>query len=118
LDYDESVEPELLNHWKRYKLRMKVTLDDKSDTLSVLSIMPSIVSEKLEASVQVDTILKLNEAFIDKSDEAIFVDPRTPALGVRAIVANTEAGIIIELTYVDLVSTRSQWHLFIFSKYS
>lgn len=89
LDYDELVEEELLKHWKRYKLRMKVKFEDRSDSLTAFAAFSSKVeasswdTEPVESDV--DMIRSLNSV-VDSSEGFVFEDPRGTEFGVRAFV--------------------------------
>lgn len=92
LEYDEGVQEDLLKHWKRYKLRMKVTLEDKSDDFAVFATLPASIAaggsfDYVEAEDELATVLELN-ALDDvlARGGAIFSDPRSKAFGVRAIL--------------------------------
>jgi folate-binding Fe-S cluster repair protein YgfZ len=95
LDYDESVSEDLMKHWKRYKLRMKVKLEDKSDVLSTYATLPALISadDTCDYSVlenELETVLQINSALQDAKDGIAFVDPRGKEFGVRAILPASE----------------------------
>jgi transferase CAF17, mitochondrial len=94
LDYDASVAEELTKHWKRYKLRMKVTLEDKSDSLGTVAALPAVISSSdnsfIDGSSHVQDLLKLNEREPSADHGAVFCDPRGEAFGVRAILPIAE----------------------------
>ena len=93
LDYDKDVADALMKHWKRYKLRMKVAIEDKTDALALYTTLPAILQDtgsllSHEAShetvvEQLQTLWKAPQA----DDRAVvFADPRGHGFGVRAIV--------------------------------
>ncbi|KAF1334113.1 Transferase caf17 mitochondrial-like, partial [Globisporangium splendens] len=95
LDYDASVSEDLMKHWKRYKLRMKVKLEDKSDVLSTYATLPASIAadDTYDYSVpenELETVLQLNSALQDAKDGVAFVDPRGKEFGVRAILPASE----------------------------
>ncbi|TYZ62331.1 hypothetical protein PybrP1_009355 [[Pythium] brassicae (nom. inval.)] len=97
LEYDEGVQDDLLKHWKRYKLRMKVTLEDKSDELAVFATLPASVApddlfDYVVPKDELATVLQLNalDAALARGG-AIFTDPRGKDFGVRAILPAGES---------------------------
>ncbi|GLE07927.1 hypothetical protein PINS_up018756 [Pythium insidiosum] len=94
LDYDAGVETELTKHWKRYKLRMKVTLEDKSSEFATYAALPAAISASDFASIAptstVDDVLNRNVREASATHGAIFRDPRSDSLGVRAILPTNE----------------------------
>ncbi|KAK1945760.1 putative transferase caf-17 [Phytophthora citrophthora] len=86
LDYDEEVAEPLMKHWKRYKLRMKVKIEDKTDTFALYATLPAVVDEEdaaLSPSVQpLDELQALNTG----DNTVVYADPRGDHFGVRAIV--------------------------------
>lgn len=94
LDYDEGVQEDLMKHWKRYKLRMKLKLEDKSDALSLFATMPaSVASDSFDYVLpqnELDTFAQLNAAGDTQDDRVIFSDPRGKEFGVRAILSANE----------------------------
>lgn len=86
LDFDDGVAESLAKHWKRYKLRMKITIEDVTDAYEVYATVPALV-DKVDAAVvpQVETLnhlQKLNPG----DDTLIHTDPRGKHFGTRAIV--------------------------------
>ncbi|KAG1704157.1 hypothetical protein DVH05_006166 [Phytophthora capsici] len=86
LDYDEEVAEPLMKHWKRYKLRMKVKIEDKTDAFALYATVPAVVDEEdaaLPPSVQpLDELQALNTG----DNAIVYSDPRGDHFGVRAIV--------------------------------
>ncbi|ETN21219.1 hypothetical protein PPTG_01474 [Phytophthora nicotianae INRA-310] len=90
LDYDEEVAEPLMKHWKRYKLRMKVKIEDKTDAFSLYATLPALVDEEdaaLTPSVKtLDELQTLNPG----DNSVVYADPRGDHFGVRAIVPTDE----------------------------
>ncbi|KAG7393264.1 Iron-sulfur clusters incorporation protein [Phytophthora pseudosyringae] len=86
LDYDEEVAEPLMKHWKRYKLRMKLKIEDKTDALSLYATLPAVVDEADAAlppsAKALDELQTLNPG----DDTVLYADPRGDHFGVRAIV--------------------------------
>lgn len=91
VDYDARVEEDLLKHWKRYKLRMKVALEPRDD-IGALAAFPAKVDaaswEAAPIDSGVDAIRALNQ-FPQGQDGVVIEDPRGPAFGVRAYLPTT-----------------------------
>lgn len=87
VDYDARVKEELLKHWKRYKLRMKVAMEDKSEAFSTFAAFPAKVDgvswSAAQVSSGVDALRELNP-IADAQDGVIVEDPRGAAFGARA----------------------------------
>ncbi|KAJ0410385.1 hypothetical protein P43SY_002717 [Pythium insidiosum] len=112
LDYDAAVETELTKHWKRYKLRMKVTLEDKSSDFATYAALPAAIAQTdftdfatyaaLPAAIAqtdftcvtptptVDDVLSRNSREASAAHGAVFRDPRGDSLGVRAILPTND----------------------------
>lgn len=89
LDYDEAVDADLMKHWKRYKLRLKVKLEDKSEEFRTYAALPSLLSESGDV-LSVDdgacsTLMELNGSN-DPHQGAIFTDPRGAVFGTRLVL--------------------------------
>ncbi|KAE9044899.1 hypothetical protein PR003_g2609 [Phytophthora rubi] len=86
LDYDESVAEALAKHWKRYKLRMKVKIQDKTDVYALYATLPAAVDEAgaaLPPSIKaLDEMQTLNAG----DETVVYADPRGEHFGVRAVV--------------------------------
>ncbi|KAG7397704.1 Iron-sulfur clusters incorporation protein [Phytophthora boehmeriae] len=86
LDYDEDVAEALRKHWKRYKLRMKLKIEDKTDVYALYAALPAAVDESdgaLSPSVkELDEFKALNPGH----DSVLYTDPRGDHFGVRAVV--------------------------------
>ncbi|CAI5744197.1 unnamed protein product [Peronospora destructor] len=86
LDYDEEVEEQLMKHLRRYKLRMKVKIQDKTDVFSLYTTLPALISEEdspIPPSVKIlDELQTINTG----DNAVIYTDPRGEHFGVRAIV--------------------------------
>lgn len=97
LEYDEGVQEDLLKHWKRYKLRMKLKLEDKSEELAVFATLPASIKasggsfDYVVPENELASVLQLN-ALEDATARggAIFSDPRGREFGVRAILPTGE----------------------------
>ncbi|KAH7484465.1 hypothetical protein PRIC1_003772 [Phytophthora ramorum] len=85
LDFDEEVAEPLLKHWKRYKLRMKIKIEDKTDALALYSTVPAVdeADAAIHPSVKVLGELQMLNA---GEDAVVYADPRGEHFGVRAIV--------------------------------
>jgi len=86
LDYDESVAEPLMKHWKRYKLRMKLKIEDKTDAFQLYATLPAVVDEA-DAALQpsakaLDELQTLNPC----DDALVYTDPRGELFGVRAVI--------------------------------
>lgn len=83
-----------MKHWKRYKLRMKLRLEDKSDELSLFATMPaSVASDSFDYVLpenELDTFAELNGAGDAQDGRVVFSDPRGKEFGVRAILPVSE----------------------------
>jgi len=62
---------------KKYKLRSKVTIEDKTNDFNVQAILPSIFEEKNQVEAWRDIATK---------DTIVYNDPRGKMFGYRAIV--------------------------------
>ncbi|RLN63238.1 hypothetical protein BBP00_00004272 [Phytophthora kernoviae] len=86
LDYDEDVAEALQKHWKRYKLRMKLKIEDKTDAYALYAALPASVDESdgaLRPPVkELDEFKALNPG----QDSVVYTDPRGDHFGVRAVV--------------------------------
>ncbi|POM76037.1 mitochondrial protein [Phytophthora palmivora] len=91
LDYDEEVAESLMKHWKRYKLRMKLKIEDKTDAFALYATLPPVVDEAdgaLPSSVKtLDELQTLNPG----DNTVVYADPRGDHFGVRAIVPADES---------------------------
>jgi len=88
VDYDARVEEELLKHWKRYKLRMKVAMEDKSEAMSTFAAFTAKVDgaswdAAASSASGVDALRELNP-IADAQEGVIIQDPRGAAFGARA----------------------------------
>ncbi|TMW62882.1 hypothetical protein Poli38472_005500 [Pythium oligandrum] len=90
LDYDESVEQELAKHWKRYKIRMKATLEDKTNEFTSVAALPALISgddfSYLPVGDEVENLLQQNTREPSASTGVVYRDPRGVEFGVRAII--------------------------------
>lgn len=75
LDCEAERRADLLRRLSMYKLRAKVTIEDKTDSLAVILIWGDDAGSATSSAGAI----------------AIHTDPRLPALGARAIVAATDA---------------------------
>ncbi|RLN89672.1 hypothetical protein BBJ28_00003809, partial [Nothophytophthora sp. Chile5] len=87
LDYDAEVAESLQKHWKRYKLRMKAKLEDKTDAYALFATLPASVGGTDAAALpppanELKELVALNPG----EDTVTFADPRGEHFGVRAIV--------------------------------
>ncbi|KAL3668721.1 hypothetical protein V7S43_006016 [Phytophthora oleae] len=86
LDYDEEVAEPLMKHWKRYKLRMKVKIEDKTDAFALYATLPAVVDEEdAELSQSAQSLDEL-QALNCGDNTVVYADPRGDHFGVRAIV--------------------------------
>ncbi|RLN50121.1 hypothetical protein BBJ28_00003905 [Nothophytophthora sp. Chile5] len=87
LDYDAEVAESLQKHWKRYKLRMKAKLEDKTDAYALFATLPASVGGA-DAAALPPPANALNELVALNPEEGTvtFADPRGEHFGVRAIV--------------------------------
>ncbi|DAZ99659.1 TPA: hypothetical protein N0F65_001896 [Lagenidium giganteum] len=92
LDYDASVEEDLLKHWKRYKLRLKVKLEDRSADFKTYSTLPALIDNDSHAMISdaadATELAALNGA-IEPEEGAIFADPRGDVFGSRVIISSS-----------------------------
>uniref|UniRef100_A0AAV1TMV6 GCVT N-terminal domain-containing protein n=1 Tax=Peronospora matthiolae TaxID=2874970 RepID=A0AAV1TMV6_9STRA len=93
LDYDKGVAGDLMKHWKRYKLRMKVAIEDKTDALALYVTLPamlkdsgSLLRNETALGTVTEQLQKLWNASGEEGEAVVFADPRGHEFGVRAIV--------------------------------
>ncbi|TDH67515.1 hypothetical protein CCR75_008840 [Bremia lactucae] len=86
LDYDEELSISLIKHWKRYKLRMKVAIEDVTDAFKVYSTVPALVGEADTALVPSLMTLADLQSLNCGPNTLVHADPRGEYFGVRAIV--------------------------------
>lgn len=83
-----------MKHWKRYKLRMKLKLEDKSDEFALFATMPaSVASDSFDYVLpenELDAFVQLNAVGDANDGRVIFSDPRGKEFGVRAILPVSE----------------------------
>ncbi|KAG6594249.1 transferase caf17 mitochondrial-like [Phytophthora cinnamomi] len=86
LDYDEDVAEALAKHWKRYKLRMKLKIEDKTDAFALYATLPAAVGDAGAAlspeAKALDELQTLNPG----DETVVYADPRGVHFGVRAVV--------------------------------
>lgn len=80
----------------RYKVRMKVKMEDQSDKYAAYAALPAAVTaigngyEVAQSTAQaLETLQKRNE-FAQTTDGVLYQDPRDEAFGVRAIIPSSE----------------------------
>lgn len=96
LEYDAVLHEELTKHWKRYNLRMKVVLEDKSDTLSSIAVLPAILSESgiydpTFSTEEINGLLSANALEPAMDAGVVFRDPRGDEFGLRALVPSLDS---------------------------
>ncbi|CAH0482579.1 unnamed protein product [Peronospora belbahrii] len=89
LEYHEAVAESLMKHLKRYKLRMKVKIEDKTDAFALYVTLPALVGEEnvacCSSSVEaLDEIQAMNVG--DNHNAVVYADPRGDCFGIRAIL--------------------------------
>ncbi|GMF33116.1 unnamed protein product [Phytophthora fragariaefolia] len=86
LDYDEGVADALAKHWKRYKLRMKLKIEDKTDAFALYASVPAAVDDAHAALPPSASALDELRALNPGDKAVVYADPRGEHFGVRAVV--------------------------------
>lgn len=80
----------------RYKVRMKVKMEDQSDKYAVYAALPAAFAgsgdgyEVVQTTAQALESLQKRNAFAQTTDGVLYQDPRGEAFGVRAIIPSSE----------------------------
>jgi tRNA-modifying protein YgfZ len=98
LDCEAERLADLQRRLKMYKLRSKITLEDTSSQFSVTAVFGAGALETLSLPVEGGAAAPLG-------DGVVFVDPRLPGLGARAILPRGSEGEVLEPAGFSAVDT-------------
>lgn len=90
IETNNEIIPELIKHLKRYKLRSKVSIQNKSDEYRIWSVLtaPNMVSSTLRA--------------MNNGNRICSVDPRLDAMGIRVMVHRDEIPHFVSDQFVPI----------------